>query len=200
MALAAGPASGQRPVDQVCHVHVHCHTKQGKHVQISNSWRTTGDIAPTWESILRCLDNTVGLSRFAGPGAWNDPDLLEVSASHSMPLQSSCMLPLAAVPLPLAHLPGGSSMQDVLRRSSSCGEARLPHAQTKIVCADRVGASRPAQLCPALQLPLMHVQMLGRLAMESSPCRSSAATLPCGLCSRHRSWSAQTCARSSSSR
>ena len=28
--------------------------------------------------MLRCLDNTIGLSRFAGPGAWNDPDMLEV--------------------------------------------------------------------------------------------------------------------------
>ena len=37
-------------------------------LQVGNSWRTTGDISPTFESFLRCLDNTVGLSRFAGPG------------------------------------------------------------------------------------------------------------------------------------
>lgn len=47
-------------------------------VQVANSWRTTGDIAANWENMLRCLDNTVGLSEFAGPGAWNDPDMLEV--------------------------------------------------------------------------------------------------------------------------
>jgi len=29
--------------------------------------------------MLRCLDNTIGLSRYAEPGAWNDPDMLEVS-------------------------------------------------------------------------------------------------------------------------
>ena len=29
--------------------------------------------------MLRCLDNTIGLSRYAQPGAWNDPDMLEVS-------------------------------------------------------------------------------------------------------------------------
>eukprot|EP00891_Asterochloris_glomerata_P004554 jgi/Astpho2/4554/e_gw1.00067.147.1_t len=46
--------------------------------KVGNSWRTTGDISPTFESFLRCLDNTVGLSRFAGPGGWNDPDMLEV--------------------------------------------------------------------------------------------------------------------------
>lgn len=36
-------------------------------VQIANSWRTTGDISPSWESMLRCLDNTIGLSEFAKP-------------------------------------------------------------------------------------------------------------------------------------
>ncbi|BDA44947.1 Alpha-galactosidase [Coccomyxa sp. Obi] len=46
--------------------------------KIANSWRTTGDISPNWESMLRCLDNTIGLSEFAKPGAWNDPDMLEV--------------------------------------------------------------------------------------------------------------------------
>ena len=47
-------------------------------VQVGNSWRTTADIRATWEDILRCLDNNVGLAQFAGPGAWNDPDMLEV--------------------------------------------------------------------------------------------------------------------------
>ncbi len=46
--------------------------------QVGNSWRTTADISPNWDSILRCLDNNIGLARFAGPGAWNDPDMLEV--------------------------------------------------------------------------------------------------------------------------
>jgi Alpha galactosidase A len=49
-------------------------------VQVGNSWRTTDDIQANWNSVLECLDNTVGLARFAGPGAWNDPDMLEVGA------------------------------------------------------------------------------------------------------------------------
>lgn len=47
---------------------------------MGNSWRTTEDITPTWESILSKLDNSVGLARYAGPGAWNDLDMLEVGA------------------------------------------------------------------------------------------------------------------------
>lgn len=46
---------------------------------VGNSWRTDSDISPTWDSVLRCLDNgAAGLASFAGPGGWNDPDMLEV--------------------------------------------------------------------------------------------------------------------------
>lgn len=45
--------------------------------QVGNSWRTTQDIAPGWDSVMTNLDGTVGLSRYAGPGGWNDADMLE---------------------------------------------------------------------------------------------------------------------------
>jgi len=56
-----------------------------------NLWRTTGDINDHWEGkqkykdggccalgMLDILDLQVGLETFAGPGHWNDPDMLEV--------------------------------------------------------------------------------------------------------------------------
>ena len=43
-----------------------------------NSWRTTGDIEATWESIYDILGQQKGLYSYAGPGHWNDPDMLEV--------------------------------------------------------------------------------------------------------------------------
>jgi alpha-galactosidase len=55
---------------------------------IGNLWRTTGDIYPAWEkgptakawehSVTDILDQQVGLDGYAGPGHWNDPDMLEV--------------------------------------------------------------------------------------------------------------------------
>src|SRR4051812_18838638 len=45
---------------------------------VGNSWRTTGDIAANWNSVMGILDSQVGLEAFSGPGAWNDPDMLEV--------------------------------------------------------------------------------------------------------------------------
>jgi alpha-galactosidase len=43
-----------------------------------NLWRTTGDISDRWESVLSILDRSSQYWRAAGPGAWNDPDMLEV--------------------------------------------------------------------------------------------------------------------------
>ncbi len=58
---------------------------------IGNLWRTTGDISDKWEGqtkwpdgsccsngMLAIVDQQVGLESFAGPGHWNDPDMLEV--------------------------------------------------------------------------------------------------------------------------
>ncbi len=51
---------------------------------VGNLWRTTGDIADCWNckkdqlSWTQILDLQVGLESYAGPGHWNDPDMLEV--------------------------------------------------------------------------------------------------------------------------
>ena len=45
----------------------------------ANSWRTTGDITDTWESLYSIgFKQQVGLHPYAGPGHWNDPDMLVV--------------------------------------------------------------------------------------------------------------------------
>lgn len=41
-------------------------------------WRTTGDIVDTWGSMSRIGFGQAGLEEFAGPGHWNDPDMLVV--------------------------------------------------------------------------------------------------------------------------
>jgi alpha-galactosidase len=54
---------------------------------IGNLWRTTGDIYDGWEGkhpngysigMLNILDMQAGLETYAGPGHWNDPDMMEV--------------------------------------------------------------------------------------------------------------------------
>ena len=54
--------------------------------EIGNLWRTTGDIQDCWDCVrdwggkgwTKILDEQVGLEVYAGPGHWNDPDMLEV--------------------------------------------------------------------------------------------------------------------------
>ncbi len=43
-----------------------------------NLWRTTPDIRPEWLSVIGIYEATVRLYKHAGPGNWNDPDMLEV--------------------------------------------------------------------------------------------------------------------------
>lgn len=43
-----------------------------------NSWRSTGDISDTWASFSRIGFSQVGHEKYAGPGHWNDPDMLVV--------------------------------------------------------------------------------------------------------------------------
>ena len=53
---------------------------------IGNLWRTTGDIQDCWDckrewggmGVVHILDLQDGLESYAGPGHWNDPDMLEV--------------------------------------------------------------------------------------------------------------------------
>ncbi|MDI5972588.1 alpha-galactosidase [Streptomyces sp. SL13] len=48
-----------------------------------NLWRTTGDINASFSSMLSNFHTNVGLAQYAGPGAWNDPDMLEVGNGMS---------------------------------------------------------------------------------------------------------------------
>jgi alpha-galactosidase len=43
-----------------------------------NLWRTTGDVQANWGSVYNIISQQAGLAKYAGPGHWNDPDMLEV--------------------------------------------------------------------------------------------------------------------------
>ncbi|MBE6786212.1 MAG: hypothetical protein E7538_08290 [Ruminococcaceae bacterium] len=46
--------------------------------EAGNLWRTTPDIGASWASFLGIYERNIPLAKYAGPGAWNDPDMLEV--------------------------------------------------------------------------------------------------------------------------
>ena len=45
---------------------------------VGTTWRTSGDIDPTWDRFLHNFDSVATRELYAGPGHWNDPDMLEI--------------------------------------------------------------------------------------------------------------------------
>jgi alpha-galactosidase len=87
---AALDASGRPIVLSICEWGTAKPWLWGKEVG-GNLWRTTGDIQDRWagslkwpdgsccsNGMLAIVDQQVGLQSYAGPGHWNDPDMLEV--------------------------------------------------------------------------------------------------------------------------
>ena len=50
-----------------------------------NLWRTTGDISDNYGRMTNIGFEQAGLAKFAGPGHWNDPDMLEVGNGRMKP-------------------------------------------------------------------------------------------------------------------
>jgi len=48
----------------------------------SNLWRSTSDIRPNYASMLTNFTKNSALSAYAGPGHWNDPDMLEIGTGQ----------------------------------------------------------------------------------------------------------------------
>jgi alpha-galactosidase len=47
-----------------------------------NLWRTTDDIRDEWDSMIFNIEKQVPTAPYAGPGHWNDPDMLEIGNGH----------------------------------------------------------------------------------------------------------------------
>lgn len=45
---------------------------------VGTMWRTSNDIADSWTRMLHTYDSVVTRELYAGPGRWNDPDMLEI--------------------------------------------------------------------------------------------------------------------------
>jgi alpha-galactosidase len=75
-------ATGRPIVYSLCQYGWDAVWEWGPHVG-ANVWRTTGDIQANWQSIYSILNEQAGLAKYAGPGHWNDPDMLEVGNGQS---------------------------------------------------------------------------------------------------------------------
>jgi alpha-galactosidase len=54
---------------------------------VGHLWRTTGDISDSWSSLRSIIAFNAPLARYAGPGHWNDPDMLEIGNGGMTPTE-----------------------------------------------------------------------------------------------------------------
>jgi len=62
----------------------------------ANAWRTTGDIEDSWASVERIGFGQADLAPYAGPGGWNDPDMLvlgHVGGGWYQPMRETHLTP-----------------------------------------------------------------------------------------------------------
>ena len=67
-----------------------------------NSWRTTEDITANYDRMYSIAHSEDGIEQYAGPGHWNDPDMLEVGngrMSHDENVSHMSMWCMLAAPL-----------------------------------------------------------------------------------------------------
>ena len=68
----------------------------------ANLWRTTGDISANFDRMSLIGRSQAGLAKFAAPGHWNDPDMLEVGngkLTHDENLTHMTLWAMLAAPL-----------------------------------------------------------------------------------------------------
>jgi len=89
---------------------------------VGNLWRTSSDITPSWTSMLHNFDSAAKRPLYAGPGHWNDPDILhighgEFDAAHPVEVRSHFSLwAMINAPLLVSYdlRNGPASLLDVL--------------------------------------------------------------------------------------
>jgi len=102
--------------------------------RVGNLWRTTDDIADRWASMLDNLDQSAQHATAAGPGAWNDPDMLEVGNGGMTDDEYRAHFSLWAIMA--APLIAGNDLRDM----SASTRATLTNAEVIAVDQDSLGA------------------------------------------------------------
>ncbi|HEX6808438.1 MAG TPA: glycoside hydrolase family 27 protein [Gemmatimonadaceae bacterium] len=102
--------------------------------RVGNLWRTTDDIEDTWSSMLDNLDQSGQHATAAGPGAWNDPDMLEVGNGGMTDQEYRAHFSLWAIMA--APLIAGNDLRDM----SAATIATLTNREVIAVDQDSLGA------------------------------------------------------------
>jgi alpha-galactosidase len=76
--LAAERETGQKILYSICQKGDNGISPFPWSPDVGNMWRTTSDIRPNWDRLKFIIGRNIPLHQWAKPGAWNDPDMLEI--------------------------------------------------------------------------------------------------------------------------
>lgn len=121
---------------------------------IANMWRIGFDINASWSSVVSLIDQNAPLSRYAGPGHWNDPDMLEVGklANETEDRAHFSMWAIMAAPL----LAGND-----IRSMSVTTKTILTNAEVIAVDQDALGVQGSVVATPAANLQVWAKKLSG---------------------------------------
>jgi alpha-galactosidase len=123
-------------------------------VSIANMWRIGFDINASWASVMSLVDVDATLSSYAGPGHWNDPDMLEVGNGLAANEDQSHFSMWAMLAAPL--LAGND-----IRSMSSATRTVLTNSDVIAVDQDPLGAQGKLVATPGTNLQVWSKTLSG---------------------------------------
>lgn len=114
---------------------------------VGNLWRTTGDIQDRWSSILTLVDLNVQYSHVAGPGGWNDPDMLEVGNGGMTPNEYRAHFSLWA--MMAAPLNAGNDVRAMMDSTDAATLVREILLNKDVIAVDQDSLGRQATIVQA---------------------------------------------------
>jgi hypothetical protein len=121
---------------------------------IANLWRIGFDIGANWSSVVGMIDQNKDTSKLAGPGHWNDPDMLEVGKGMSAEEDRSHFAMWAIMAAPL--LAGND-----ITKMSATTKAILTQPEIIAVDQDPLGAQGTVVATPSANLEIWSKPMSG---------------------------------------
>src|SRR5262245_37648244 len=122
---------------------------------IANMWRIGFDINASWGSIVGLIDQNVNLASYAGPGHWNDPDMLEVGNNGINDAEGRAHFSMWAIMA--APLIAGND----LRSMSAATKTTLTNSEVIAVDQDAMGVQGTRVATPATNLEVWSKPLSG---------------------------------------
>jgi alpha-galactosidase len=123
-------------------------------LKVCNMWRIGFDINASWGSFTGLIDIDKALAQYAGPGHWNDPDMLEVGRGMSADEDRSHFGMWAMLAAPLI---AGND----IRSMSATTKAILTNADVIAVNQDPLGKQATLVATPGSNLQVWSKQLSG---------------------------------------